>query len=221
MKKILNKKLINIIIKYMFIIIFSVIFLVLIFVDTNIQYSYINQDKLDNLMCIEIILFISLIIFIIVKLINKKWNIYKIINKHEKILIAIIFVLLFVFQIINVQSIYFKSGLDPAYMYDAAKSYAETGTFESKTYFENYSYFDVCHNNLFLASIFGIIIKIAMFFNCGDTYKLLQIISIILVDLSGIILVKTIGNYTRNRLFKVLGAFLFVIFIGVYLWELE
>jgi len=100
MKKILNRNLINIIIKYMFIIIFSVIFLVLIFVDTNIQYSYINQDKLDNLMCIEIILFISLIIFIIVKLINTRFNLYKLISKNEKLIIRSIFILLFIFQII-------------------------------------------------------------------------------------------------------------------------
>jgi len=218
MKKILNRNLINIIIKYMFIIIFSVIFLVLIFVDTNIQYSYINQDKLDNLMCIEIILFISLIIFIIVKLINTRFNLYKLISKNEKLIIRSIFILLFIFQIIIISSIYFQPGFDPEMLFDTAQGYAETGIFERNIYFSNNPYFDVYPNNLFLASIFGIIIKIAMLFNCSDTYKVLQIISIILVDISGIIMVKIIGGFSKKRIFKILGAFLFAILIGMSPW---
>jgi len=216
MKKV-SRNLINIIIKYMAIIMFLIIFVLLIFVDTHIEYDYSNLKKIDNLMCIEIILFISLIIFIIVKLINTRFNLYKLISKNEKLIIRSIFILLLIFQIIIIQNSYFKTGFDPGIILEAAEKYANTGVLEGGTYFSNY-YFNVHHNNLFLASIFGIIIKIAMFFNISEGYKILEIISIILVDFSGIIMVKTIGNYTRKNIFKVVGAFIFAIFIGLSPW---
>ena len=220
MKKIINSDLINILIKYLSIIMFSMIFILLIGIDTRMNYSYMNSSKLDNYMCLAVILIVALIIIIVQHIIKKKYNLGAIIEKKEKLIIGIIFILLFVFQIIVFHNIYFQTGWDVSQMFYTAESYAENGVFDNNLYYRIYPYFDVYPNNIFLASIFGIIIKLAMFFNCSQTNKVLVVISIILVDLAGIIMVKTIENFSQRKIYKIFGAALYAVFIGMSPWYL-
>lgn len=222
MKKILNTNSINIIVKYMSVIMFLVILLLLIFIDTRVEYNaqYINNQKLDNYICFLIILIITSSIFFIKKIFKDKFNISKTLDKKEFFIIPIIFIILFIFQIIILENIYFETGWDVLQILYTANNYAETGIFQNNNYYIKYPYFDVYQNNVFLASIFGIIIKIAMFFNFSQANKILSIISIILVDIAGIVMVKTIGNFTNRKSLKVISAVLYAVFIGMSPWFL-
>ena len=218
MKKLLNDKSIYNIIKCIFIILFATIFLLLIFVDTNLKYNYANDTKIDNWICLGILVFIFIMIFIVNRKKKLNDNITNIIEKKGKLIIMLMFILLFIVQLIILNNIYFKTGWDASHLFATAEHYAKTDVFKNSMYYLQYPYFDVYPNNIFLTSIFGILIKIALSFNILEVHKFLVILSIILVDIAGIVMVKTIGNFTSKKTLKILGATIFVLFIGLSPW---
>lgn len=219
MKNMLNSNLIYNIIKYAFIILFAIIFLLLFFIDTRIEYSYANDKKIDNYICLGLVTFTFLIFFIINKKRNKRIScIITFIEKKEKVVLCIMFILLFITQLIITTSIYFKTGWDASQLFATAKNYAQTNVFENNSYYWFFPYFEVYPNNIFLGAIFGIIAQISTVLNISDINMVLVVLSIILVDIAGIVTVKTIDNFTSKKIFKVLGAFLFVLFIGLSPW---
>lgn len=181
MKNILNNT-----IKYTFIFIFLIIFFLLIIIDKNITYNFMNINKISNL---NIFIFLIYIIMLYLYLKYKyKLNIKFKNNNH----INIIFIILFIIQLIIFNNIYFETGWDPKILKEAANQYALTNIFNNNTYFNSYPYFDIYPNNIILTSIFGYIYKLAYLINISNPNKLLVIISIILVDISGIMTIKTI-----------------------------
>lgn len=222
MKKILNDKLVNILVKIMSIILFGIVFISLIFVDTNIKYTYSNDIKLKNYIYLGIIALIFLIAGIL-KLLFKKQKIkdmkvFKFISKNLNIIIGIMFVLLFLAQIVIEKNIYFETSWDAEHIINTAINFAKNGVFENNNYYDVYPYFSVYPNNLFLAAIFSVIGKVVANFNIEKLYEVLILIDIILVDLSGIIMLKTIKNITDSKLVKFVSAVLFVTLIGLSPW---
>lgn len=227
MKKIGNKNLINYLIKFMSIFMFVGIFLLILFVDTKVEYTYSNDIKSRNYIYFGIILLfiavvtIGRILFLkINKKKKKKEKINPILEKmlEKDIFLWILFFLLFIVQIIIETNIYFETSWDAEHIINTAIGYAKTGVFENNTYYEIYPYFSVYPNNLFLAEIFAIIGKIVLFFGYDGIYHVLVILDIILVDLAGIIMVKTIGNLTQRKMAKFVGAILYILLIGLSPW---
>ena len=62
--------------------------------------------------------------------------------------------------------------------------------------------------------------KIVVHFNIEKLYEVLIYIGIILIDLSGIIMLKTIDNISNKKALKFIGAVLFIVFIGLSPWFL-
>lgn len=209
MKNILNNT-----IKYTFIFIFLIIFFLLIIIDKNITYNFMNINKISNL---NIFIFLIYIIMLYLYLKYKyKLNIKIKNNNHIKI----IFIILFIIQLIIFNNIYFETGWDPKILKEAANQYALTNIFNNNTYFNSYPYFDIYPNNIILTSIFSYIYKLAYLINISNPNKLLVIISIILVDISGIMTIKTISNFTKNKKTLLICTILFCIFIGLNPWFL-
>ena len=225
MKKVINSNLINIIVKIISIAMFFGILSILIFIDTRIKYNYLNTVKNSNyIYLITIFLAISVCIILMKLLSKKKEKINKLLEKiykKDKLIIGILFVVLFIFQIVTLQNIYFESGWDVNSIYNRVKYFLRTGIIEMNAYFKEYPYFSIYPNNLFLANVFVIIGKITMFFSSqwySYLYKVLVIIDIILIDLAGIIMVKTIENFTNKKSIKLLGAVLYIAFIRLSPW---
>lgn len=224
MKKILNSNLVNILVKVMSIILFIGIFISLIFVDTNLEYENVNSIKLKNYIYLGII-FLVFIIITVVKILFSKKNLkenkfVQIISKHLNLIIGIMFVILFILQVTILKNIYFETSWDAEHIINTAKNFAQTGIFENNNYYDIYPYFSVYPNNLFLAGIFSIIGKIVVHFNIEKLYEVLIYIGIILIDLSGIIMLKTIGNISNKKSLKFIGAILFILLIGLSPWFL-
>lgn len=228
MKKIFNSNLMNKIVKYMSIIMFAVIFIFLLVIDTRVEYNYKNEIKPDNYKCLLVIFLFIFLVIIIVNVIkkfsknkmNKIEKAVELVNKKSTLIIAILFILLFIAQIIILQNIYFETGWDLEHIFKAINKYFETGAFEDKTYFGKYSYFSVYPNNLFLVTIFAVIGRIVVHFQYHGVYKILVLLGIILVDLAGIVMVKTIENFTNIKSLKILGTLIFIAFIGLSPWFL-
>ena len=225
MKKVINSNLINIIVKIISISMSLGILLILIFIDTRVKYNYLNTVKNSNYKYLIIIVLTIMVCLILMKLLKKKnEKIKKILEKvykKNKLIIDILFVVLFIFQIVTLQNIYFESGWDVNIIYSRVKSFLRNGIIELNTYFQKYPYFSIAPNNLFLTNVFVIIGKITMFFPRqwhSYLYKILVIIDIILIDLAGIIMVKTIENFTNKKSIKLLGAVLYIAFIGLSPW---
>lgn len=225
MKKVINSNLINIIIKIMSAVMFLGILSILIFIDTRIEYSYLNKVKNSNYIYLIIIFFAIVAILVLIKLLSKnKEKIDKLLEKvykKDKLIIGLLFVVLFIFQIVTLQNIYFESGWDVGIIYTRVEHFLRSGIIELNTYFKKYPYFSIYPNNLFLANVFVIIGKIAMVFYENWSYilyKIFVIIDIILIDLAGIIMVKTIGNFIDKKSLKLLGALLYIAFIGLSPW---
>lgn len=219
-----NKDLINKVTKFIAIIMFVAIFICVIFIDTNVTYTYSNNIKIKNIYILGII-FLLFTISVIAKILVNKLKIkqskfVKKINKYSNLIIYTIFFILFILQIIIVKNIYFETSWDVEHLMNAARGFAKNGVFENNTYFEIYPYFSVYPNNLFLAQIFAIIGKVVYYFNTDKIYEILIYIGIILVDLSGIIMVKTIKNISDKKSLQFLGTAIFVIFIGLSPWFL-
>lgn len=223
MKKFININLINNIVKFISINTFAIIFLLMIFIDTKTQYKYANNLKIENIKILGIIFLIFLGLKLIKKILSK-FNIENIIQKilsKSNLIIGTIFVILIIIQIIILKNVYFETTWDVEHMMDTAINFGKTGVFENNEYYDKYQYFSVYPNNLFLAKIFSIIARILNNFNKIDyTYKICDLIGIILVDLSGIIMVKTIANITENKIYKIIGAIVFFCFIGLSPWFL-
>lgn len=225
MKKVINSNLINIIVKIISISMSLGILLILIFIDTRVKYNYLNTVKNSNYKYLIIIVLTIMVCLILMKLLRKKKEKIKKflekVYKKNKLIISILFVVLFIFQIVTLQNIYFESGWDVNIIYSRVKSFLRNGIIELNTYFQKYPYFSIAPNNLFLTNVFVIIGKITMFFPRqwhSYLYKILVIIDIILIDLAGIIMVKTIENFTNKKSIKLLGAVLYIAFIGLSPW---
>ena len=208
------KDLLNNTIKYTFAFIFFIIFILLIIVDTKIKYNYINLSKISNI----IILLIILLIFLIFYYLNRK--IKNKININEKKVIKIIFISLFIIQIIIFKNIYFETGWDVKLLRETAINYSITNIFTNNYHYDLYPYFDIYPNNIFLTSIFSYIIKFGYLINITNPNKLLVLINILLIDLTGIITLKTIKNFSDNKKTIIISAILYSLFIGLSPWFL-
>ena len=127
---------------------------------------------------------------------------------------------MFIGQVTILKNIYFETSWDAEHIINTAKNFAKTGIFENNNYYDIYPYFSVYPNNLFLAGIFSMIGKIVVHFNIEKLYEVLIYIGIILIDLSGIIMLKTIDNISNKKALKFIGAVLFIVFIGLSPWFL-
>ena len=221
----LNKDFINKAVKFMSIIMLAFILLIMFFVDTRVEYNYRNDVKLNNYIFFLVAFLIIGILFALKKLLkNKQDKVQKIISKIESkstLIIVILFILLIIFQVLMIRNLYFETKWDLEHVIGTLRNFLETGVFDNHAYIGTYPYFSIYPNNLFLANLFCVIGKMVMvFFQEKYVYGALVIIGTILVDISGILTVKTIGNFTDKKIFKIIGMIGFMAFIGVSPWLL-
>ena len=220
-----NEDFINKVVKFMSIIMLASILPIMLFIDTRVYYYYRNGIKLDNYILFLGIFLIIVILFGIKKLLkNKRDKVKNIITKIERkttIIIVVLFILLIAFQVLMVKDLYFETGWDVEHITKAIKNFLKTGILDDRSIFDGHKYFSIYPNNLFLTNIFVIISKIVTsIFGEQYFYRALVIIGVILVDLAGILTVKTIGNFTDKKIFKIIGALVFILFIGTSPWIL-
>lgn len=219
-----NENFINKSVKIMSIIMFATILILMLFIDTNVDYNYKNEVKLKNYMFFFSVIFILIILFILKKFLkNRKEQVKRIITVIESKTIPIIvalFIVLVVFQLLMIRNLYFETTWDVEHLVNTVKNFAKTGVFENNTYCGTFPYFSLYPNNLFLANIFAVISKVVILFGEDYIYKTLMVIGVILVDIAGILMIKTIGNFTDRRIFKIIGMLGFMAFIGVSPWLL-
>ena len=221
----LNKDFINKAVKFMSVIMFAFILLIMFFVDTRVEYNYRNDVKLNNYIFFLVAFLIIGILFALKKLLkNKQDKVQKIISKIESkstLIIVILFILLIIFQALMIRNLYFETKWDLEHVIGTLRNFLETGVFDNHAYIGTYPYFSIYPNNLFLANVFCLIGKMVMiFFQEKYVYGALVIIGTILVDIAGILTVKTIGNFTDKKIFKIIGMIGFMAFIGVSPWLL-
>ena len=129
MKKVINSNLINIIVKIISIAMFCGILVILIFIDTNVKYNYSNTVKNSNYIYLIIIFFAIIICLILTKLLSKKKEkinrFLEKLYKKDKLIISILFIVLFIFQIVTLQNIYFESGWDVNCIFNRVKYFYE------------------------------------------------------------------------------------------------
>ena len=224
-KHTLNKELINKAVKFVSIIMFAFILLIIFFVDTRVDYNYRNDVKLNNyIFFLGVFLIIGILIALKKLLKNKKDKVQKIVSKIENkstLIIVILFILLIIFQALMIRNLYFETKWDLEHVIGTVRNFLETGVFDNHEYIGTYPYFSIYPNNLFLTNAFCLIGKMVMiFFQEKYVYGALVIIGTILVDISGILTVKTIGNFTDKKIFKIIGMLGFMAFIGVSPWLL-
>ena len=224
-KHTLNKELINKAVKFVSIIMFAFILLIMFFVDTRVEYNYRNDVKLNNYIFFLVAFLIIGILFALKKLLkNKQDKVQKIISKIESkttLIIVILFILLIIFQVLMIRNLYFETKWDLEHVIGTLRNFLKTGVFDNHEYIGTYPYFSIYPNNLFLANVFCLIGKMVMiFFEEKYVYGALVIIGTVLVDIAGILTVKTIGNFTDKKIFKIIGMLGFMAFIGVSPWLL-
>ena len=223
-KHTLNKDFINKAVKFVSIIMFAFILLIMLFVDTRVEYNYSNDVKLNNYIFFLVVFLIIAILFVLKKLLkNKQEKVQKIVSKIESkstLIIVILFILLVVFQALMIRNLYFETKWDLEHVIGTVRNFLETGVFDNNSYIGTYPYFSIYPNNLFLANVFCIIGKIVMQFGDQYVYGALVIVGTILVDLAGVLTVRAIGNFTDKKIFKIIGMFGFIAFIGVSPWFL-
>ena len=224
-KHTLNKELINKAVKFVSIIMFAFILLIIFFVDTRVDYNYRNDVKLNNyIFFLGVFLIIGILIALKKLLKNKKDKVQKIVSKIENkstLIIVILFILLIIFQALMIRNLYFETKWDLEHVIGTVRNFLETGVFDNHEYIGNHPYFSIYPNNLFLTNAFCLIGKMVMiFFEEKYVYGALVIIGTVLVDIAGILTVKTIGNFTDKKIFKIIGMLGFMTFIGVSPWIL-
>ena len=224
-KHTLNKDFINKAVKFMSIIMFAFILLIMFFIDTRVDYNYRNDVKLNNyIFFLGVFLIIGILIALKKLLKNKKDKVQKIVSKIESkstLIIVILFILLIIFQALMIRNLYFETKWDLEHVIGTVRNFLETGVFDNHEYIGNHPYFSIYPNNLFLTNAFCLIGKMVMiFFEEKYVYGALVIIGTVLVDIAGILTVKTIGNFTDKKIFKIIGMLGFMTFIGVSPWIL-
>ena len=224
-KHTLNKELINKAVKFVSIIMFAFILLIMFFIDTRVDYNYRNDVKLNNyIFFLGVFLIIGILIALKKLLKNKKDKVQKIVSKIENkstLIIVILFILLIIFQALMIRNLYFETKWDLEHVIGTVRNFLETGVFDNHEYIGNHPYFSIYPNNLFLTNAFCLIGKMVMiFFEEKYVYGALVIIGTVLVDIAGILTVKTIGNFTDKKIFKIIGMLGFMTFIGLSPWIL-
>ena len=124
-------------------------------------------------------------------------------------------------NLLVIMPLYFETKWDLEHVIGTVRNFLETGVFDNHEYIGNHPYFSIYPNNLFLTNAFCLIGKMVMiFFEEKYVYGALVIIGTVLVDIAGILTVKTIGNFTDKKIFKIIGMLGFMTFIGVSPWIL-
>ena len=181
-------------------------------------FDYINYflkifHPLPNWVNFLLLVLVSFIVIYIFILLRKKQNLFESlfhwINRNFKNILIVISILLFVLQIVIAWNFYFKTGWDVEVVVGFAKTLEKSDW--DQIYFSTYP------NNLLLAYIFSIIMKIAKFIGM-DPYFGLITIGCLLVNISGIITVLVLKDYSKNKVFALLSLCLFIPWVALSPW---
>lgn len=204
------KKLVSLNINLIYIfssIFFSIVVFLLFFVDRKLEYFNSQGKILPNFIWLLPVLFI---IYITIKFINKKsLEIFSLRN------LLIIHLFLFIIQIFIAYNIYFYTGWDASTIRNTAFLMIEHPEQIAEAY-RNYYSFHV--NQTTMAILLGLIMKFFYSFNISNFYFGTIVVSILIVNVSGLLMTLCIHKLTDNRNLSFISWFMFLILGALSPW---
>ncbi len=189
--------------------IITYIFLLMIFIDRNIEYYTANYQVITNWVLLIIIIFDLFIVY------KYRENIKIYLTKADfKVWLIIILFILFIYQIISIYSYYFYTGWDALTVRQAAFTLIEHP--EQLANFN--SYFSYHVNQLFITTILGTLFKIGTILGLSNPYSISLIASILMIDLSGLLTSLCVKELTKRNDLALLSLILFVLLLGISPW---
>ena len=178
---------------------FFVILADMLVVDKRVDYVCQNNSAFSNITLLGIILFLGLLAIPIFRRLSgfklSKARQYKqFVADHFTVFAVCTSALLLVVQVFVAWHIFFRTGWDVKALVDNAIAYADTGKLSSLAYYSTYP------NNLLLTWMLAQIYKLSVFLGATTGYYFIWvIIGCIGVNLSGLLIVLTIGLVARKR----------------------
>lgn len=203
------------IIRNLYMIMMGIIFILLFFVDTSVQYSTIETEKLSNIFLIIIDVAILYMISRIYIKYREKIDDFIEANYHKILLIGTIVV--FVIQIFVVYHIYFYTGWDCRRITDTAE-YISKGHIPQNMIARTNYYYSTCPNNIMLTEIFSKLYFILRLFGLKNGYQGLIVIGIVIVDLVALILAKTTKMMTGSKKYAMIAWLIYAVWIAQLPW---
>ena len=178
-----------------------------------LNYSLKVVHPLSNWINFLLILLITLLFYSLLNYFRKKQklleSLIRWINNNFNNILLVISILLFIVQILIAWNLYFKTGWDVEVVVGFAKTLEKSDW--DQIYFSTYP------NNLLLAYIFSIIMKIAKFIGM-DPYFGLIVIGCLLVNISGIITALVLSDYSKNKVLALLSLCIFIPWVALSPW---
>lgn len=174
------------IISILFLSIFTIILIILLCFDWVPYCSTIKNNLFPNIISLIIAILISATVYYLFR--NSRPS-----DKSLYIVFAIVFILVFIFQVILLHSTYFYTGWDPRAVNALADNVANTGPYTTAG---QDIYLTIYPNNSFIVSLLALIKTVPFF---GKKYLFLLIINTLIVDISGLLAGLTIKKLVNNK----------------------
>lgn len=203
------KSLLNNIVFFVFNILFAYIFLLLFVVDAKN-----NGITLSNLVMVSYGIVITWLMYIVYKNVFGH-RLYQLSEKQFRVMIYLLFALLFAVQCIISYGIYFQTRWDVEVLRNASDVLAKGNKMQD---FPFYGYFLVCYNNVFLTTVFTVIKRIFAYIPFISGEQALVFISILCVNFAGFFTVASVDVLFRKRGLTIFTYIVFSLFLGISPW---
>lgn len=206
------EKVIRNIIKYLFLIIFTLV----LFIDLFFSMWNYNCKK-EFLIPNFIIVLLAIVIIGLGYFLKYKTKVRNIKIRSNN-LILILTLILFVLEVYVANNVYFKTGWDVGFINSAAQAIAMKNNeivINSSSYFSHYP------NNIIITLLFSLITKIHTmigFIQPIDGYFGTIIFQCVLFALAGLYIYRIIENYTKSCKYALLGWIFYVVLLGLSTW---
>ena len=156
------------------------------------------------------------ILYLIIRVVYKYWK-YK---YRTYILIGVISLVTLITQLFILKHYYFISGWDTSFLVNLANLVANNVNLSELGTQPNITYFSIYPNNLFLAYIYSIIIKLHNFFNFkGNFYVTILSIQCIINVVSGVLVALLVKKYTKKDDVAIWAECIYVLLVGLSPWN--
>lgn len=204
-------------IRYLYIIMMGIIFILLFFVDTSVHYSTIETEKLPNIVLLGIILGV---VCIFGKFYTKhKENINEFIEQNYYKILVIGTIIVFLIQLFVIYHIYLYTGWDCKKVTDAARFISNGHIPKSKQALMDY-YYSTCPNNIMLTEIFSKLYVAFRWIGLNNGYVGLIGLGICIVDFVAVIVAKTARMLFESRKYGLLAWIIYAIWIAQLPWTM-
>ena len=206
-------KFIDKLLKYSFVILSFIIFIICILGGLYVSYRYkLNVVRLNIYIFIVSVMFIAVILKIITlvgKFIKKKFEV------NMRVYVYFISLVFMCFQIYLIHSYYFNTGWDSGRVIDAAYQLSKNVKLQESAN----EYFSYYPNNVLITILFSKIILFSNLIGLGKySYFIILVIQSLINIITGVLIFEVIENLTKSNSLALLGYFIYIILIGLSPW---